>query len=180
MKHILNNLSEEEKNSIREQHKSGMKVMTENFNKLLNSKLGDVKPLNEQKYDSLKDELAKLKDDLKNQLSSDLWKDTDDLLGVYNKLLPYKGKKVSGVESKRYKQCDMDRMPMSALSYFNEIWSKRPLPNEYCMGDGVFDFIHRISQVGDNNFSGGTEKSKDGRYTTPQVKKMIIDLVEKQ
>jgi hypothetical protein len=48
MKHILNNLSEEEKNSIREQHTGGMKVMTENFNKLLNSKLGDAKPLVEQ------------------------------------------------------------------------------------------------------------------------------------
>jgi hypothetical protein len=45
MKHILNNLSEEEKNSIREQHTGGMKVMTKNFNKLLNSKLGDSKPL---------------------------------------------------------------------------------------------------------------------------------------
>jgi hypothetical protein len=45
MKHILNNLSEEEKNSIREQHKGGMKVMTESFSKLLNSKLGDVKPI---------------------------------------------------------------------------------------------------------------------------------------
>ena len=49
MKHILNNLSEKEKNSIREQHTGGMKVMTENFSKLLNSKLGDSKPLvNEQ------------------------------------------------------------------------------------------------------------------------------------
>ena len=52
MKHILNNLSEEEKNAIREQHEGGMKVMTENFSKLLNSKLGDVKPLvNEQQVD---------------------------------------------------------------------------------------------------------------------------------
>jgi hypothetical protein len=45
MKHILNNLSEQEKNSIREQHAGGMKVMTESFSKLLNSKLGDVKPM---------------------------------------------------------------------------------------------------------------------------------------
>jgi len=46
MKHLLNNLSEEEKNSIREQHaKGGMKVVNENFSKLLNSKLGDSKPL---------------------------------------------------------------------------------------------------------------------------------------
>ncbi len=49
MKHILNDLSEQEKNSIREQHTGGMKVMTESFSKLINSKLGDVKPLvNEQ------------------------------------------------------------------------------------------------------------------------------------
>lgn len=38
-------MSEEEKNAIREQHTGGMKVMTESFNKLLNSKLGDAKPL---------------------------------------------------------------------------------------------------------------------------------------
>ena len=48
MKHILNDLSNEEKNSIREQHTGGMKVMTENFSKLLNSKLGDSKPIVEQ------------------------------------------------------------------------------------------------------------------------------------
>jgi hypothetical protein len=45
MKHILNNLSEEEKNAIREQHAGGMKVMTENFSKLIKAKLGDSKPL---------------------------------------------------------------------------------------------------------------------------------------
>lgn len=45
MKHILNNLTEQEKNTIREQHTGGMKVMTENFSKLINSKLGDSKPL---------------------------------------------------------------------------------------------------------------------------------------
>ena len=49
MKHILNNLSNEEKNSISEQHTGGMKVMTESFSRLLNAKLGDAKPLvNEQ------------------------------------------------------------------------------------------------------------------------------------
>ena len=51
MKHLLNNMSEEEKNAIREQHAGGMKVMTENFSKLLNSKLGDAKPLVEQKQE---------------------------------------------------------------------------------------------------------------------------------
>ena len=48
MKHLLNDLSEEVKNSIREQHTGGMKVMTENFSKLTNTKSGDVKTLVEQ------------------------------------------------------------------------------------------------------------------------------------
>ena len=45
MKHILNDLTEQEKNAIREQHTGGMKIINEKFSKLLNSKLGDVKPL---------------------------------------------------------------------------------------------------------------------------------------
>ena len=48
MKNLLTKISQEEKNRILEMHSGGMKVMTENFNKLLSSKLGDVKPLNEQ------------------------------------------------------------------------------------------------------------------------------------
>jgi hypothetical protein len=45
MKHLLNDLTEQEKNSIREQHKGGMNVVTENFSKLINTNSGDVKPL---------------------------------------------------------------------------------------------------------------------------------------
>ena len=48
MKHLLNNLSEQEKNSIREQHTEKLNVMTESFSRLLNSKLGNVRPLVEQ------------------------------------------------------------------------------------------------------------------------------------
>ena len=42
MKHLLNNLSQEEKNSILEQHEGGMKIFNENFNKMVNKKLGHV------------------------------------------------------------------------------------------------------------------------------------------
>jgi len=45
MKHLLNNLSSEEKNSILEQHKGGMSVDTSRFRQLIESKSGDVKPL---------------------------------------------------------------------------------------------------------------------------------------
>lgn len=51
MKHLLNNLSEEEKNNIREQYTGGIRIDNENFKKLTNSKLGDVRPLTEQKSD---------------------------------------------------------------------------------------------------------------------------------
>jgi hypothetical protein len=69
MKHILNNLSEEEKNAIREQHIGGMKVMTENFSKLINSKLGDSKPLvSEQMESPLRHQHTYI--DLKNRYKS--------------------------------------------------------------------------------------------------------------
>lgn len=49
MKHILNEMSEEEKNSIRSQHTGTLKVQTERFKKLVENKLGNAKPLvNEQ------------------------------------------------------------------------------------------------------------------------------------
>ena len=55
MKHLLNDLSEEEKNRIREQHEGGIKIDTSKFKKLLETKLGDSKPIltksnNEKNY----------------------------------------------------------------------------------------------------------------------------------
>jgi hypothetical protein len=44
MKHLLNNISEEEKNNIREQHTGGMKIAIDNFRRLVETKQGDVKP----------------------------------------------------------------------------------------------------------------------------------------
>jgi hypothetical protein len=45
MKHLLNNMSEQEKNAIREQHTGGMKLSNEKFKSLVEGKLGDVKTL---------------------------------------------------------------------------------------------------------------------------------------
>lgn len=45
MKHLLNDLSNEEKNRIREQHEGGMKIDTSKFKKLVETRLGDTKPL---------------------------------------------------------------------------------------------------------------------------------------
>jgi thymidylate synthase len=54
MKHILNNLSSEEKNNIREQYEGGMSVDTSKFKKLVETKLGDAKPLINESYDFIK------------------------------------------------------------------------------------------------------------------------------
>jgi hypothetical protein len=60
MKHILNNISRQEKNSILEQYSGGKRLQIENFSKLVNSKLGDVKTLitedfsNQMSYGDLK------------------------------------------------------------------------------------------------------------------------------
>ena len=55
MKHLLNDLTEQEKKSIREQYTGKMNVVTENFLKLINTKSGDVKPLvNEDFFDIFK------------------------------------------------------------------------------------------------------------------------------
>jgi hypothetical protein len=43
MKHLLNNLTEEEKTRIRGQHNDTINIITENFSKLVNTKSGDVK-----------------------------------------------------------------------------------------------------------------------------------------
>lgn len=45
MKHLLNNMSEQEKNAIREQHTGGMQLSNQKFRKLVKSKLGDVKTI---------------------------------------------------------------------------------------------------------------------------------------
>ena len=45
MRHLLNDIPEWERNSIREQHKGGATIDTSRFKKLMESKLGNVKPL---------------------------------------------------------------------------------------------------------------------------------------
>ena len=53
MKHLLNDMSSEEKNSIREQHAGGIQIDTTKFKTLLETKLGDARPLvNEEEDDA--------------------------------------------------------------------------------------------------------------------------------
>lgn len=96
MKHLLNDMSEEEKNNIREQHTGGMKVMVENFNKLINSRLGDSKPLVEQEdtnYDELEQSSA-MEDSDDEKLLLIRGKDEKDATHLLKNYLKINGDKV--------------------------------------------------------------------------------------
>lgn len=70
MKHLLNDLSNEEKNRIREQYEGGMSVDNSRFKKLMESKLGNVKPLISEDLSSLmKDISTTLGNDIENNKS---------------------------------------------------------------------------------------------------------------
>jgi hypothetical protein len=72
MKHLLNDLSNEEKNRIREQYEGGMSVDNSRFKKLMESKLGNVKPLISEDLSSLmKDISTTLGNDIENNKSLD-------------------------------------------------------------------------------------------------------------
>jgi len=217
MKHLLNNLSEEEKNSIREQHTGGMNLMIENFKKLISSKSGDVKPLvNEQRIDPnvrdntnvsnnvkpigqitqqkkvtpespykkredpVRRDMVGLIKNLKSEVHPwDGYVSTDDLLRIYNRLKPYVGKNAMPGAVPEYKEMDyVDQQPIAALHYFDRMWPQT-LFNEYGMG-GLWRFTQEIEKIGDNDLSGNPEKSSNGKYTAAQVKKMILDLMNKE
>jgi hypothetical protein len=95
MKHILNNLSEEEKNAIREQHTGTLNVVTENFHKLLSSKLGDSKPFLSEQESIKGNEIQKIVNDINYNLSGDVkgWH-LDDLSDIFNSKVF--GKKIEG------------------------------------------------------------------------------------
>ena len=64
MKHLLNYMSQEEMNSIREQHAGGKKITVENFSNMVNKKLGEVPTLISESESEL-DEQNRLKAALK-------------------------------------------------------------------------------------------------------------------
>ena len=53
MKQLLNNMSFEERQNIREQHTGGMNVMSDSFRRLVNAKLGNSKPLISEQTEAL-------------------------------------------------------------------------------------------------------------------------------
>lgn len=86
MKHLLNDLTEKEKNSIREQHTGGMKVVTENFSKLINAKSGDVKPLVNEREEG--ENMIRIPKDYRG-VRSELGKVStpEDIIDAYNNIV---------------------------------------------------------------------------------------------
>jgi len=84
MKHLLNNLSEEEKNSIREQHVGGMKVTTENFLKLVNSKSGTIKETKTNSLNEFVDD-SNSHDRIKEKYSDEFKKWINGAIGYYGR-----------------------------------------------------------------------------------------------
>jgi hypothetical protein len=101
MKHLLNDLSEEVKNSIREQHTGGMKVITENFSKLLNTKSGSVKLVvtEQQQKEEMTQCLSTLSEDVKPTSCKE---ETFDAQGCQREL---KELSTSSVEAKEAYDC---------------------------------------------------------------------------
>ena len=75
MKHILNDISTDEKKSILEQHSGGKKIDTTNFKRLLESKLGEVKPylMEQEQTGTTEDVTTKVK-----ELSTEIGDNIDD------------------------------------------------------------------------------------------------------
>jgi hypothetical protein len=147
MKHLLNNLSEEEKNTIREQHAGGMKVMTENFLKLINSKLGDVKPLINENVPGqfLKKFFTNNSDDIIKNLSDDAVKEMDDLLGkVLNPKNMSGGMVLSKSGAKVKKETIEDLISLSSSGKINIDDYINKLPRELADGTIFRDTIQNI------------------------------------
>ena len=108
MKHLLNNLSSEEKSRILEQHSGGKSIDTSKFKRLLESKSGDVKPLlNEEERDTQQD-VNKFKENI-----GLLKKRFDDMMS--QAVVAYKKSGLNDADSKyRYVKEKYDR-------YFNDL-----------------------------------------------------------
>jgi hypothetical protein len=109
MKHLLNDLSSEEKNRIREQHEGGMTIDTSKFKKLLETKLGDAKPLvMEESTDCSK--LIKIKKEgIKGKTAegtpkSDTWEEDIKKIGNATTTYMFEGPMIKAINTQR--KCD--------------------------------------------------------------------------
>ena len=125
MKHLLNNLSSEEKNSILEQHKGGMPVNTSMFKRLIESKSGDVKPLINEEEEQLP--TPNVSDLERNELSDKMLKDIVDIIYLDEVInpttkVPYRLYNVGG-------KLDYNMVYRENMEYIDRMLSKYGFPD---------------------------------------------------
>jgi hypothetical protein len=144
------------------------------------SSYGYKQPLNEQSS-NIPNVISKIKvagviDSIKSSMTQDMWRDADDLMSMYKRLLPLKGRNVVPPGTELYAEMTAEEQaPMPALKYFNMMYG-RIQNNRQGMGD--LNFLQRLGKVGETTASGKEEFSKDGKFTTRQIKAMIYQLFE--
>jgi len=125
-----------------------------------------------------KEYVASIIKSIENSMSADWWRDADDMMSIYQRLLPLKGKVVpQGQPSSKYTEMNADEQKSQpALHWFNTFFP-RIVGNKFGMG-GPFNFIQLVDKVGNTNAAGGEEVSKNGKFTTRQIKIKIMELVK--
>lgn len=190
MKHLLNNLSEEEKNSIREQHEGGMKLDTSRFRTLLESKSGDVKPLVEQEDDYPRINLRK-HFDKERELNPDLM--GDDEWDEFNN--DFKDEDIEIYDRKHFdKEQELDEddneKPLNSLQrhFLKKLESNPNIASRYGMSDEEFiDFVYNeidddVYNLWDEDEFGANEEDLDEiagvDYMSDEMGEEELDLTE--
>lgn len=176
MKHLLNNISEEEKNRIREQHTGGMKIATDKFKMLVETKQGDVKPyLNEQgskimylsKPEDLIGKTVNFYADKENQNDPIVVLQQSEIIDVdedpTNNIFTVKPKSIGKPFDLRY---NCERKDFTVYS------SGAPVPNEKLYNKNLSDAVFRL-YCSKNSTGKGVQKadfaSTDGNDDTSNV-----------
>ncbi len=142
MKHLLNDLSPEEKNRILEQYDNSLIVETSRFKKLLKSSLGNVKPLMEKDGDHELDQHMR-------QTHSPYGDPMDEF--------PFPEKKVNGDNNQKAEQLSKEIITDLEDKVYNEEFTR--------ISDVTSELIEKISKImEDNGFTPeyGSDEYSDG------------------
>lgn len=147
MRHILKNISEFEKRKILEQYNNSLIIETKKFNTLLNSKLGDVKPIltEENSFDCElnKKTLEDTKERIKNSLKPSVdwwinWLNDDITKTKFKKINKVNDKRLNDIYSNYFKA--LKEIQIRFVGPCTEYEFKPPKDTSYQKCGSDFDF----------------------------------------
>ena len=151
----------------------GVKGMVKQVNK--NTQQSKLLPDVSSSFIIDKDKVAEVIDSVNHVMTTNMFRNADDMMSIYKMLLPLKGKNVYPPGTELYAEMSAEEQsPMPALKYFNMMYT-RIKHNEYGMGG--MNFIWHLNHVGDKTAGGDDEYTSDKKYTTPKIKNMIYLLI---